>query len=229
MTVLAEAFRKFKAAERAAVAYGNDDLTPAALQQERSRRLAAAREELRKVAPQADRQGFDEVKRKRQEAIDGLAPSNADAVALIGNEWTKVEAMLNAGHNLAQMIEKASPLRITAILDQMPTRLIMTSEEPDDALAEVTGLALERLAALGNPAAQAAGELYKAAVHDSAWAQIIDQAATPFTDVSVTALTALYSASPDDHDAVSDSLEFDAVVQNGVRQADASPAAPSAV
>jgi hypothetical protein len=222
MTALADAFRKFKAAERAAVEYRNDSLTSEALQQERARRLASARDELRKASPAEAGQDLEEAERKRQQALDALAPTNADSVAVIGNEWAKVEALLDAGRNLAQLIEDASALRIAAILDRMPTRLVITSEEPDAALAEITDLSMKRLAVLGNPSASAAAELYQSAVFASAWQQVIAQAAEPFSEVSVSALTALYNASPDDHEVVQAGLAFDAQVQNAIRQVDAS-------
>ena len=228
MTALADAFRRFKTAERAAVQYSNDSLTRQALQRERARRLAAARDDFRAGAPQTDPASLEWAERKRQEALDALAPTDADSVALIGNEWAKVEALLDSGRNLEQLIVEASPLRLSAILDRMPTRLIVTSTEPDAALAEVTSLALDRLETLEDPAALLATGLTKTANHSGAWGRVIQQATTPFEEVGVPALTALYNASPEDYEAVQEHLGYDAALSNAIRAVDAAPGDPGA-
>ncbi|WP_263091699.1 hypothetical protein [Curtobacterium sp. RIT-PI-V] len=67
---------------------------------------------------------------------------------MTSNEWAKVEVRLNAGQNLAKLIESADRETLAAIVDQMPTRLVTTSPEPEDAIAEIGALAVRRLAAL---------------------------------------------------------------------------------
>ncbi|RPE78969.1 MULTISPECIES: hypothetical protein [unclassified Frondihabitans] len=223
MTSLADAFRRFKTAERAAVEYNNADLTPQALQQERARRLTAARKELQKVSPAESGQGSDEAEAKRQEALAGLVPTNADTVATVGNEWAKVEALLRSGRGIGQLVENATPLRIAAIMDRYPTYLIdKGNDDPAAVVAEVTDLAMSRLADLGNPSAVAAAELDKSATYNSAWRGVIAETTEPFPNPSVNTLTALYSASRDDHETVQSGLAFDAQFESARKHVDAS-------
>ena len=84
-------------------------------------------------------------------------------MALIGNGWINIEAVLNAGSRPGADGRHVALLQVAALVN----RLIITSEDPEEVLAEITVLNLHWLPPLGNPTAQAACELHRAALCDS--------------------------------------------------------------
>ncbi|OII24129.1 hypothetical protein [Curtobacterium sp. MCBA15_013] len=142
-------------------------------------------------------------------------------MALIGNEWAKIEARLNAGHNLTKMIESADRETLAAIVDRMPTRLIVTSPQPDDAIAEIEGLAVERLASMGDPTALAAVEASSAEQLGDAWAAVLEQAVSQHS-VSATTSTLLYNADVEEWRAtVGQTPDDDHLLEKAIRDVSA--------
>lgn len=221
MSKYADAYTAFRKAEREAVLFDNPDWHRADVHDERLKRLRAARKALRAATPARTAEGVSPAQGKATEALGNLRPTHADEVALIGNEWAKVEARLNAGYNLAKIIETADRQTLAAIVDRMPTRLIVTSPEPDDAIAEIEDMAVERLASMGDLTALASFEARSADQIASAWGAILEEVAEQHS-VSTTASTMLFNADPDEwRMTVAQTPDDDHMVEKAIRDVSA--------
>jgi hypothetical protein len=121
-------------------------------------------------------------------------------VAVVTNEWTKVEKLLAAGRNFDQLIRLADARRLAAILDRLPTELAIQSPDPEGVIQEVEQLTLARLAELGDPKAVEFAEVDRAARYESAWAGVV--AGAERGEVSVAAWSALNAWAPDEYSAI---------------------------
>lgn len=217
MSTYSAAYATFRAAERAAVQWDNPNWHRSAVHDERVKRLREARETLTRALPAPTANDPSKVQEKAKEALRNLRPGSADAVAVVSNDWAKIEARLDAGQNLAKLIAAADRETLTALVDRMPTRLVTTSPEPDDAIAEIETLALERLAALGDQTATEALRAQQALAVTSAWGAVLEQALTRH---SITADTSalLFNADPDEWRAtVAQTPEDDYLIERAIR------------
>jgi hypothetical protein len=201
-----EAFRKFRASTKAAVEFNDPNWTNSAITRERVKRLTGARAELLATLPPETARKTAEPS-LRAKALEQLRPTNADTVAVTSNEWGKVKALLDAGRNLERMIQQADRTRLAAIIDRLPTELAVQYDDADDSITEVEELVLARLVELGDQAATQFQEAQQVADYETAWVQVIQEAVAG--EVSVGALTALYRATPEEHEATVGEDPFD--------------------
>ncbi|MFJ4074784.1 hypothetical protein [Curtobacterium sp. NPDC089991] len=218
MSTYADAYVAFRKAEREAVLFDNSDWHRRAVHDERIKRLESARETLEKAMPAPAATDISAVQEKAADALRSLRPANADAVAVTSNEWAKVEARLNAGQNLAKLIEAADRETLSAVIDRMPTRLVSTSPEPEDAIAEIEALAVRRLAELGDETAASAIAAQRTASVASAWGAILEQASTRHS-ITADASALLYNADVDEWRAtLAETPQDDHLIEQAIRE-----------
>lgn len=107
-----QAFTTFRRSLAQAIDYQNPNYTNSALHRERFKQGMDARAALLNQIPEAKDADADA---QITEVLEGLAPKNADEVALQKAEWRKVAALIAAGRSLEALIFAAYPLRLAAI------------------------------------------------------------------------------------------------------------------
>lgn len=112
--------QKFKAAQKAAVTFRDENWTNSAITRERVKRLNHARVELLAALPE---KATEVDTSARNGVLEALLPNNADSAAVTTNEWGKVEKLLGTGRNFVRIIEQADKRRLAAIIDQLPNAL----------------------------------------------------------------------------------------------------------
>ena len=166
-----QAFLTFRRSLAEAVDYQNPNYTNSAIHRERFERLMQARAALSDRIPAAKEADSDA---QIAEVLDGLAPKNADDVALQEAEWRKVQTLLNAGRSLEALILAANPLRLAAIaqwIEVSPEAL--GSADPSGVIAEVRELVFQQLVERGVPAATRVRDLTADANLVSAWRELL--------------------------------------------------------
>ncbi|MBD8012808.1 hypothetical protein H9633_10920 [Microbacterium sp. Re1] len=169
-----QAFLTFRRSVAQAVDYQNPNYTNSAIHRERFERLMQARAALSDRIPAAKDADSDA---QIAEVLDGLAPKNADDVALQEAEWRKVQTLLAAGRSLEALIFAANPLRLAAIaqwIEVSPEAL--RSADPSGVIAEVRELVFQQLVERGVPAATRARDLTADANLVSAWRDLLIEA-----------------------------------------------------
>lgn len=169
-----QAFTTFRRSVAQAVDYQNPNYTNSALHRERFKQIMDARVALNDRIPAAKDADSDA---QIAEVLDGLAPKNADEVALQEAEWRKVTALLAANRSLEQIIFGANPLRLAAIaqwIEVSPEAL--ASVDPSGVIAEVRELVFQRLVEHGVPAATRVRDLTADANLVSAWRELLTEA-----------------------------------------------------
>lgn len=187
----ANAVRRYSADVLAARDYVDPTGHPDEVARHRQRMLAAARDALRADTPAVPAS----VEPRRAAVLDALRPTTADAVAVQGREWSKVEALLgdDGGRVLPRIIDQSDATRLAAILDHIETwEPVLRSGEGDAILAELRGRIFDRLVALGDADAVLVAETAQANAPVAAWAQVMTEALDG--DVSVDARTAVHRA-----------------------------------
>ena len=152
-----------------------------------------------------------------REAVFGqLLATDANTVAVASHEWAKVEKLLAVGRDLGQLIRTADRRRLAAILDQFPTsKVAIDTGDTDAVVAEVQGLAFDRLVQLGDPEAQKAAQQSKVQAHTDAWHRVLREAAEG--EVSVVTQSALHRVAPDEFQATVGSPEEEVETQAKLR------------
>ena len=169
-----QAFTTFRRSLAQAVDYQNPNYTNSALHRERFKQVMDARAALLNLIPEAKDADADA---QIAEVLDGLAPKNADEVALQEAEWRKVTALLAADRSLEQIILGANPLRLAAIaqwIEVSPEAL--ASVDPSGVIAEVRELVFQQLIEHGIPAAVRVRDLTADANLVSAWRDLLVEA-----------------------------------------------------
>lgn len=179
----------------AAAEFADPDLTPEAAQRRRMEGARTARDRLRDEIAAAPDLGDD----PRPAALDSLAPTTADRVAVIGHEYDTVRALLDSGQNLAAIIGRANANRAAAIYANRE-RIALGSPEPEQAADEIALRVFDRLADLGTPELVDAAERFTAWQTDTARRDVL--LGLVEGGVSTGALTVLYRASPDEYAAI---------------------------
>src|SRR5699024_12824833 len=89
----------------------------------------------------------------RAAGTGALAPTPADAIAVLAHQRPKVDALMDAGRNILQVIQQADVTRLAAILDAAETsERVLSSSDPEGVPAELRGAVFDRLADLGHAA-----------------------------------------------------------------------------
>lgn len=170
----AQAFTTFRRSLAQAVDYQNPNYTNSALHRERFKQVMDARAALLNQIPEAkDADAGAQI----AEVLEGLAPKNADEVALQEAEWRKVAALVAAGRSLEALIFAANPLRLAAIaqwIEVSPEAL--ASVDPSGVIAEVRELVFQQLVERGVPAAVRVRDLTADANLVSAWRNLLVEA-----------------------------------------------------
>ena len=169
-----QAFTTFRRTLAQAVDYQNPNYTNSALHRERFKQVMDARAALLNLIPEAKDADADA---QIAEVLDGLAPKNADEVALQEAEWRKVTALLAADRSLEQIILGANPLRLAAIaqwIEVSPEAL--ASVDSSGVIAEVRELVFQQLIEHGVPAAVRVRDLTADANLVSAWRDLLVEA-----------------------------------------------------
>ncbi|MFJ2534935.1 hypothetical protein [Microbacterium maritypicum] len=169
-----QAFTTFRRSLAQAVDYQNPNYTNSALHRERFKQVMDARAALLNLIPEAKDADADA---QIAEVLDGLAPKNADEVALQEAEWRKVATLVAAGQSLEAIILAANPLRLAAIaqwIEVSPEALAST--DPAGVIAEVRELVFQQLIEHGVPAAVRVRDLTADANLVSAWRDLLTEA-----------------------------------------------------
>ncbi|MEV8265203.1 hypothetical protein [Microbacterium sp. NPDC077057] len=169
-----QAFTTFRRSVAQAVDFQNPNYTNSALHRERFKQLMDARAALLDRIPDAKDADSDA---QIAEVLDGLAPKNADEVALQEAEWRKVSALVTAGRSLEALILAANPLRLAAIaqwIEVSPEALAST--DPSGVIAEVRELVFQQLVEHGVPAAVRVRDLTADANIVASWRKVLSEA-----------------------------------------------------
>ncbi|MDQ7877296.1 hypothetical protein Q9R08_04830 [Microbacterium sp. QXD-8] len=173
-TPYVQAFLTFRRSLSQAADYQNPNYTNSAIHRERFKRIMDARAALQALIPTAPEANPDTGIAK---VLDGLAPKNADDVALQEAEWRKVQTLLDAGRSLEVIIKQANPVRLAAIgqwIEVSPQAL--QSADPEGVVAEVRELVFQQLVEAGVPAAVHARDVTADANVLSAWRDVLTEA-----------------------------------------------------
>lgn len=187
----ANAVRRYTDEVTAARDYVDPTGHPDDVAKHRQRMLAAARDALRADTPTAP----TPVEPRRVAVLDALRPTTADAVAVQGREWAKVEALLGdeGGRVLPRIIDQADRTRLAAILDHLETwGPVLQSNEGEAIVTELRSRIFDRMVSLGNGDAIQVAETEQANAPVTAWALVMTEAIDG--DVSVDARTAVHRA-----------------------------------
>jgi len=164
------AFLQYRTDQIAAEKMHDPDLTPEANRQRQAEARASARAKLREAIPQRP-EGPD----PRDAVIDALAPTTADGIAVLAHQRAKVDALMDAGRNILQVIQQADVTRLAAILDAAETsERVLSSSDPEGVQAELRGAVFARLADLGHEDAVKAAEAHTDQGATTAWADALE-------------------------------------------------------
>ncbi|ATG51924.1 hypothetical protein CFK38_10650 [Brachybacterium vulturis] len=164
------AFLQYRADQVAAEKMHDPDLTPEANRQRQTEARAAARAKLREAIPQRP-DGPD----PRDAVTAALAPTTADGIAVLAHQRAKVDALMDAGRNILQVIQQADVTRLAAILDAAETsERVLSSSDPEGVQAELRGAVFDRLADLGHEDAVKAAESHADQEATTAWADALE-------------------------------------------------------
>ncbi|SDS15862.1 hypothetical protein [Microbacterium paraoxydans] len=169
-----QAFTTFRRSLAQAVDFTNPNYTNSAITRERFKQVMDARAALLDKIPAAKDADADA---QIAEVLDGLAPKNADEVALQEVEWRKVSALVTAGRSLEALILAANPLRLAAIaqwIEVSPEAL--ASVDPSGVIAEVRELVFQQLVEHGVRAAVRVRDLTADANIVAAWRNVLIEA-----------------------------------------------------
>lgn len=148
------AFLQYRTEQIAAQRLHDPDLTPEANRRRQADARAAARAKLRDAIPQRP-DGPD----PRQAVMDQIKPTTADQIAVLAHEQAKINALIDNGSNVLQLIDQADERRLTALADWAETSdRVLSSPDPEAAQAELRDRVFDRLADLGHEDAVKAQE-----------------------------------------------------------------------
>lgn len=223
----AQTFLTFRRSLAEAVDYQNPNYTNSALHRERFKRIMDARVVLNDQIPAAKDADADA---HIAEVLDGLAPKNADEVALQEAEWRKVTTLLAAGRSLEAIIFEANPLRLAAIaqwIEVSPEAL--ESTDPSGVIAEVRELVFQQLVEHGVPAATRVRDLTADANVVSAWRDLLVEALEGAVSLGV--MSRVARLDPQGYAAlgIDENLDRDIQIDHKVEKLDALRLRPDAV
>lgn len=226
-TRFVQAYLTFRRSLAQAVDFTNPNYTNTAITRERFERVMKARAALsEQIPPVSDADPDAGI----AEVLDGLAPSNADEVALQEAEWRKVQTLLGAGRSLEAVILSAAPLRLAAIaqwIEVAPEAL--SSSDPDGVIAEVRELVFQQLVEAGVPEAVQARDVTRDANVVAAWRDVLVE--TLEGAASLGALSRVARLDPEGYAAlgIDQTLSRDVEVDHEVQRLDGLRLRPDAV
>lgn len=198
----ATAVRGYRDELGAAMHYADADLAPEAIATRKRARVHEARQTLlaaRPVLPQN--------LPSRDGVIASLRTKTADEIARVQHEATKVQALLDKGRSLGQIIANADETRALAIADMIETLpATLESRSGDEIIAEVHGLVFDRLADLGVEAATSVRDAEQQHAPALAWHRAMSEAADG-SDASIAAWQDVYRADPEGYEAIRGGLD----------------------
>jgi len=198
----ATAVRGYRDEPGAAMQYADADLAPEAIATRKRARVHAARQALlaaRPVLPQN--------LPTRDGVIASLRPKTADEIARGQHEAAKVQALLDKGRPLAQIIANADETRALAIADLVETLpQVLDSNAGDEIIAEVHGLVFDRLADLGVEDATSMRDVEQQHAPAIAWHHAMTEAAEG-SDATVGAWQDVYRADQAGYEAIRGGLD----------------------
>lgn len=198
--VFQDAYTQYRADLAKATTYTHRDLTNSGRIRQRHARVMQARAGLVNKMPSApDPSVFAD---RRPGVLAKFAPKTADAVAVQGSEWAKVQAILKSGRVLQSVVLEASSLdRLAAIVNNVEIwAYSKDTNNPEGYANDIRELVFDRLVALGHEgavAAQSIDETFKTA---QAWHDFLTE--TIEGKVGGKATMALYKADPEGYAAV---------------------------
>jgi len=189
---------------RAAEAYQNPDLTDPALLKVRAKMIADARAELAANRPAAPEQIAD----PRASVLAGLAPRNADDVALHSNERRKMADLMGAGRGLSQIVQGADAQRLAALLDDVEVHPeVLQSGNPAVAAENYRREIFDRLVSIEHEPAVAAAKVIADHEVQDAWSAALDEVGRG--PISGLTRTRLYNADRDGYESIREVAEPD--------------------
>ncbi len=164
------------AAAQAAVNMRNDDLTPDALDRARASAIRTADATHAEAAAVARAARDALTGPSRADVLTGRAPANADQVAVATIQRTQVQALLDHGRTIFDVIDAADENRVTALLSMVETLPdVLSATEPEAVAAELQDRLFDRLVALGAADAVAARQHEAALAPLAAWAAVLSE------------------------------------------------------
>ncbi len=198
----AAAVRGYRDELGAAMQYADADLVPEAVATRKRARVHAARRALLAARP-----ALPQSLPTRDGVMASLRPRNADEIARVQHEAAKVQALLDKGRSLGQIIANADETRALAIADMIETLpATLESQSGDEIIAEVRGLVFDRLADLGVEAATSVRDAEQQHAPALAWHRAMSEAADG-SDASIAAWQDVYRADPEGYEAIRGGLD----------------------
>lgn len=217
-TTAADALVARNAAHQAAVALRNDDLRPEALDRQRAAAVRAADAQHSQAAAAARAARDALTGPSRSDVLAGRQPATADAVAVASIQRAQVQALLDHGRSIHDVLEAADEARVSALLSMVETLPdVLTSTEPEQVAAEIQSRLFDRLVALGAADAVAAQQHEVALAPLAAWADVMTEAENG-GEVTPGARSRLYAADPAGYDRVFASPEVYALDTNSINR-----------
>lgn len=171
----------------AATQLADPDLTTEANRRRQAEAVAAAKVKFDSLAPKAPAEQAD----PRAAVLAARRPSTADQIAMNQREMQRVNASIEDGRTIEDVIRTASPETVAAIADEI--ELLPSVREAGDSVAEAEALrdlAFGRLVELGDQDAGAAAAGWAEQETAAAWHEVGREARDGL--VSVGALSRLY-------------------------------------
>ncbi|KYJ97043.1 hypothetical protein [Microbacterium sp. CH1] len=191
-TTYAEAFARLQKERRAAISHEDRDLSPQALTAHRLRLLQRANENLAAHIPTVP----EITGPSRTEILDGLHPATADEIAVSRDMRERIQADLDRGRRLEQILASADQRTIVSLLHWLPTMPdVAGSQHRDEIVAEIQALAFERLAEIGHEPASTRRQAEEATALPAAVTRVFSEALAG--TVTTGAWTDLHRADPD--------------------------------
>ena len=216
-TRFAAAVRGYRDEIAAAMRMSDDSLSASGLAAKQRAAVDAARARLRAAIPALPAGG-----KSRDEVLAALGAANADQIARMQHEQTKVRALLDQGRPLAQIIDDADDVRALAIADLVETLpQVLESQHGADIVAEVRERVFDRLADLGVDSAASVRDTEQQHAPTIAWHRAMTEAAEG-SDATVGAWQDVYRADAAVYETVRGG--FDGHVDEWARRFDAASA-----
>ena len=199
-TLYQEAYAQYRADLQQAARWTHADYSHNGITRERARRIAEARRKFEAKIPGA--LDAKTVADHRPKVLDGLAPKNADQVSVIQHDWGTVEAALNSGRSLQQVIvEATSAERLASIAANAEAWAYgQQTNDPQGVAADIRAMVYDRLVEVGyEPAVQAHHLNQQFAAHQ-AWHDVMTEALG--SGQTLAGVTDLHKADPDGYRAL---------------------------
>ncbi|WP_168627359.1 hypothetical protein [Cryobacterium sp. BB307] len=188
----AQAFARLQQERHAAISHEDHNLSPRALTTHRLGLLQKANDNLAALIPAVP--GISGP--TQAEILDSLHPSTADEIAVSRDMRERIQADLDRGRRLEQILASADQRTIVSLLHWLPTMPGVTdSPHRDEIMAEIQALAFGRLAEIGHEPAVARLQAEQENALPAAVARVFNEALAG--TVTTGAWTDLHLAGPE--------------------------------